>query len=67
MARELPDWSLPEADLLGLIQSLQEKKLWADSISPMVEYLARYSTKATPVRLKLCRFLFCRSIIPLRH
>jgi membrane associated rhomboid family serine protease len=57
MARELPDWSLSEPDLLALIQCLHEKKLWADSISPMAEYLVRYSAKAPAVRLKLAQIL----------
>ena len=57
MARELPEWTLPEADLLALIQSLHEQKLWAESIAPMAEYLALYSQKAALVRLKLAQIL----------
>ncbi len=57
MARTLPDWRLPEPDLLALIQRLHEQKLWSDSISPMTEYLACYSQRATAVRLKLAQIL----------
>ena len=57
MARELPEWTLPEADLLALIQSLHEQKLWAESIAPMAEYLALYTQKAALVRLKLAQIL----------
>jgi membrane associated rhomboid family serine protease len=57
MARELPDWELPEPDLLALIQGLHTQQLWADSIAPMAEYLARYTGKAPAVRLKLAQIL----------
>jgi membrane associated rhomboid family serine protease len=57
MARELPDWVLPEADLLALIQALHQEKLWAESIPPMAEYLARHTQKAALVRLKLAQIL----------
>jgi membrane associated rhomboid family serine protease len=57
MARELPDWTLPEPVLLALIQALHQQNLWAESIPPMVEYLARYTEKAAAVRLKLAQIL----------
>ena len=57
MSRELPGWSLSEPDLLTLIQGLHEKKLWADSIPPMTDYLARYIAKVPLVRLRLAQIL----------
>jgi membrane associated rhomboid family serine protease len=57
MAHTLPDWRLAEPDLLALIQRLHEQQLWSDSISPMAEYLAHYSQRATVVRLKLAQIL----------
>jgi membrane associated rhomboid family serine protease len=57
MSRKLPGWALPESDLLALIQALHQNKMWADSISPMAEYLAHYSEKAAAVRLKLGQIL----------
>jgi membrane associated rhomboid family serine protease len=57
MVRELPDWSLPEPMLLAIIQGLHQKKLWAESIAPMVEYLGKYTQKAAAVRVKLAQIL----------
>lgn len=66
MAREFPDWTLPEADLLSLIHALQEQKLWSQSIEPMVEYLKHYSQKAPLVRLKLAQILIVQEKRPVQ-
>jgi membrane associated rhomboid family serine protease len=59
MAQKMPDWSLPEATLLAIIQAMHEKKLWTESIPAMVEYLSQHadSPKASLVRLKLGQIL----------
>jgi membrane associated rhomboid family serine protease len=57
MVHELPGWTIPEPDLLLLIRSLQERKLWSESIPAMQEYLAHYTEKASLVRLKLAQIL----------
>ena len=54
MSREMPDWSLSEADLLALVQSLQNSKLWSDSIGPMTEYLARFGDRGQRRGLGQC-------------
>ena len=68
MARELPDWTLPEPTLLAVIQAMHQKKLWADSIPAMVEYLANYaqSPKAPLVRLKLAQILIVEQKRPVQ-
>jgi hypothetical protein len=53
----LPGWTLPEPDLLCLLQALHEKKLLVESIPLMVEYLARHPEKAALIRLKLAQIL----------
>ena len=57
LSRELPGWVLPRPDLWNLIQALQAQKLWAESVSPMEEYLAHYSEQAAVVRLRLAQVL----------
>lgn len=54
---EFPDWSLPENDLLHLIQSLIDHKFPAEAIFAMKEYLKLYRTKRTIVLLKLAQIL----------
>jgi hypothetical protein len=55
MAKEQRDWKLAEPDLFGLIRSLQEKKLWKESMPVMQEYILQYPEKAALVRLKLAQ------------
>ena len=57
MAKDLPGWTLAESDLLVLIRSLQERKLWIESIPVMQEYVAQYPQKAALVQLKLAQIL----------
>jgi membrane associated rhomboid family serine protease len=57
MTREIPDWALPEPDLLGLIRAFHQKKLWVESMPAMAEYLSRYAEKSSLVRLKLAQIL----------
>jgi membrane associated rhomboid family serine protease len=57
MAKEFPDWTISEGDLLLMIRSLQERKLWAESIPIMEEYIARYPNRCALVQLKLVHVL----------
>jgi hypothetical protein len=57
MAKDLPDWTLAESDLLVLIRALQERKLWIESIPAMQEYVAQYPQKAALVQLKFAQIL----------
>jgi membrane associated rhomboid family serine protease len=57
LARELPGWQLPEAELLAIIGGLRQQNLWEESIPALVEYLAHYSQRATAIRLELARVL----------
>jgi membrane associated rhomboid family serine protease len=50
---ELPGWSLPDAELFGLIVALRKAGLFADAIPLMAEHLARYPTNAIPLRMAL--------------
>ena len=50
---ELPDWSLPDAELFGLIVALRKAGLLADAIPMMAEHLARYTTNAVQLRMAL--------------
>ncbi len=50
---EMPDWSLPDAELFGLIVALRKAGLWADAIPLMAEHLARYSTRTVALRMAL--------------
>jgi membrane associated rhomboid family serine protease len=56
-AHETPGWTIPESDLLFLIRSLQERKLWLESMPAMLEYLAHYEKMASQVRLKLAQIV----------
>jgi hypothetical protein len=64
MARELPDWRLPQPDLLALIQAFHAKKQWAGSVPAMVEYLTDYPEKSNLVRLKLGQILVTEDVRP---
>lgn len=57
MQHKLPGWSLPEADLSGLIRALHTQKLWAESIPLMFESISQQPEKATLTRLNLARIL----------
>jgi hypothetical protein len=57
MSRELPDWALPERDMLALIQRLQKERLWDESVPLMAEYLSRYPQNSALVRLRLAEVL----------
>jgi membrane associated rhomboid family serine protease len=50
---ELPDWSLPDADLFGLIIALRKAGLLADAIPLMAEHLSRYTTNVVALRMAL--------------
>jgi membrane associated rhomboid family serine protease/uncharacterized protein YciI len=66
MAREFPDWTLPEPDLLGLVKAFHQKKLWVESVPAMAEYVSRYAEKAALVRLKLAQILVVEAKHPLQ-
>jgi membrane associated rhomboid family serine protease len=55
MSSELSDWVLPQSDMLALIQRLHDRRLWADSVPLMGEYLSRYPENSALVRLKLAQ------------
>jgi membrane associated rhomboid family serine protease len=50
---ELPDWSLPDAELFGLIVALRKAGLFADAIPLMAEHLARYTSNSVSLRMAL--------------
>ena len=50
-------WQLTQAQLLELIRSLHQQKLWSESVAPMVEYLRAAGDAAPRVRLKLAQIL----------
>jgi membrane associated rhomboid family serine protease len=51
--KEIAGWSVPEADLVNLIVGLRKAGLYSDVIPLMVDYLTRYSTNATTMRIAL--------------
>jgi membrane associated rhomboid family serine protease len=53
----LPDFVLPEPQLLKLIELLRTERRWNDSVQFMERYLKQYETKAVPVRLRLAQVL----------
>ncbi|MGA2256200.1 MAG: rhomboid family intramembrane serine protease [Thermoguttaceae bacterium] len=61
MTKELAEVALPEADLCALIAAFHKDKLWAESIPAMVEYLARFTARALPMRFKLAKILILES------
>jgi hypothetical protein len=66
MKREIPDWILPEADLVALIKAFHEKKLWMESVPAMVEYISRNAEKTPLMRLNLARILVVEGKRPLQ-
>ena len=54
-AHENPRWTIPESELLQLIQSLTEKKHVTEAVEAMQVYLKHYAAKAGLVRLKLAQ------------
>ena len=57
MLKTMPGWSIPENDLFNLILALHKKKLMAESIPIMVEYLKQHPQKSTLMRLKFAQIL----------
>ena len=56
--RELhPAWTLAAADLMALVQSLHQKKLWSESVGPMFDYLRQFPKDSLRARLKLAQIL----------
>jgi hypothetical protein len=64
MKSEFSDWKLPDADLFALIRSLQEKKLWLESIPIMQECIEQCPASATQVRLKLAQVVLLEEKSP---
>lgn len=54
---EHPDWTLCESDLMALVKSLHEQKLWSLSVLPMVDYLRQFPKRSVKMRLKLAEIL----------
>jgi hypothetical protein len=57
MAQEVPGWSLPQRDLLLLIDAFHKKRLWVESIPVMAEYVSQHPPQEAPVRMKLAQIL----------
>jgi membrane associated rhomboid family serine protease len=57
MSHELPGWALPRNDLRAIIDAFHKKRLWSESIPPMVEYLSQYTSHAAVMRVKLAGIL----------
>ncbi|MDR1960054.1 MAG: rhomboid family intramembrane serine protease [Planctomycetaceae bacterium] len=55
--KESPGWTIPEEDMLRLIQLLLKKRHHTESVAAMREYLERYTSKAGPMRLQLAQTL----------
>ena len=55
--KDMAGWSVPEADLVKLIVGLRKAGLYGDAVPLMVDYLARYSTNATAMRIALAEAL----------
>lgn len=66
MAREIPDWTLSEPDLLRMIKAFHQQKLWVDSVPAMVEYISRHLDKEPLMRLNLARILVTEANRPLQ-
>ncbi len=57
MASKLKDWQLPEAELAGLAQLLNERRSFPASIPLMFEYVRRFPDHSGPMRLELADIL----------
>lgn len=55
LEKEHPEWKLPAAEHLLLIQGLIAKKHWKEAILSMKAYLEHYDHKSTLVRLRLAQ------------
>jgi membrane associated rhomboid family serine protease len=64
MKSEFSDWKLPDADLFALVRSMQEKKLWLESIPIMQECIEQCPASATQVRLKLAQVVLLEEKSP---
>ncbi len=54
---QIPDFTLPEDLLMGLIKALHTQESWADSIPLMSEYAQRFPDRAAKVQLKAAQIL----------
>lgn len=57
MSAKLKDWQLPEVELAGLAQLLNERRSFPASIPLMFEYLRRFPDRCGPMRLELAAIL----------
>lgn len=57
MAAKIKDWQLPEAELVGLIDLLNERRSYPASIPLMFEHLRRFPGHCGPMRLELAAIL----------
>lgn len=56
-ARALPDWQLPESELVALIRAVDSAEAYDVAIPILVGYLQRFPAKAVQARLKLALVL----------
>ncbi len=57
---EFPGWTLPERDMLQLIQLLSDQKKHDESVALMREYITLYTSKRVAVQLRLAQTLLAR-------
>ena len=55
--KEYTGWTIPEQDLLQLIQLLADQKHWQEAVFGLEEYLARYTSRAATVRMRYANIL----------
>jgi membrane associated rhomboid family serine protease len=56
MSQQFPDWFLPEQDLFVMIKLLLEQNEQSEAMTAMRDYLARYTSRAAMIRLKMAQF-----------
>ncbi len=64
MARTIPDWNLPETELLDLIKGLHRNSLWNESLPLMGEYSRTFPDRSQRMRLKLAELLIKQAARP---
>ncbi len=61
-----PEWTMEEPDLMALMRTLHEQKLWAASIPPMVDYIRQFPERSVRIRLKLAQILIASERRPMK-
>ncbi len=57
MARTIPGWKLPEAELLALIKALHGQEKWHESLPLLGQFVQEYPQRSLRMRLKLAELL----------